>query len=156
MRSPRRRTRELALQALYPGLLAGTLSSEAISQAADLRGFDEADGAFLGAMLKGITDSVEGLRAMIEPHAGRKWQDISPVEKAVLLIGTWELSSAAEVPYRVAINEALELAKRFGGTEGHRFVNGILDRVAAAVRPEEVAAAPARASRARPAPEVEA
>ncbi len=156
MRSPRRRTRELALQALYPGLLSGTLSSEAVSQAAELKGYEEADGAFLGAMLKGITDSVDDLRSMIEPHAGRKWQDISPVEKAVLLIGAWELSSATEVPYRVAINEALELAKRFGGTEGHRFVNGILDRVAAAVRPEEVAAAPARAPRTRPVPEVEA
>lgn len=156
MRSPRRRTRELALQALYPGLLSGGLSSAVLSEAAELKGYDEADGAFLGAMLKGITDSAEALRAVLEPHAGRKWNDISPVEKAVLLIGAWELSNAPEVPYRVAINEALELAKRFGGTDGHRFVNGVLDRVAAAVRPDEVAAAPARASRARPAPEVEA
>jgi N utilization substance protein B len=64
---------------------------------------------------------------------------VSPVEKAILLIGAWELTHAPEVPYRVAINEAIELAKRYGGTDGHKYVNGILDKVAAAVRPEEVA-----------------
>jgi N utilization substance protein B len=65
---------------------------------------------------------------------------VSPVEKAILLIGAWEIAHAPELPYRVSINEAIELAKRFGGTDGHKYVNGILDRVAAAVRPEEVAA----------------
>jgi N utilization substance protein B len=65
---------------------------------------------------------------------------VSPVEKAILLIGAWEIAHAPELPYRVSINEGIELAKRFGGTDGHKYVNGILDRVAAALRPEEVAA----------------
>jgi N utilization substance protein B len=77
---------------------------------------------------------------MLEPLADRKWAEVSPVERAILLMGAWEISSLPEMPYRVAINEAIELAKRFGGTDGHRYVNGILDRIAASARPDEVAA----------------
>lgn len=156
MRSPRRRARELALQGLYPWLLQGGTPGEVVRQVEELKGFDEADAEFLRAEVAGVVGAFDSLRAQVEPCAGRKWDEISPVEKAVLLIGAWELQCLPEVPYRVAINEAVELAKRFGGTDGHRFVNGVLDRVAAAVRADEVAAAPARGSRARPTKEVEA
>lgn len=156
MRSPRRRARELAVQGLYPWLLQGGTAEEVVREVEELKGFDEADAAFLRAELTGVVGAFDALRALVEPCVGRKWDEISPVEKAALLIGAWELQSLPEVPYRVAINEAVELAKRFGGTDGHRFVNGVLDRVAAAVRAEEVAAAPARGSRAQPTKAVEA
>jgi N utilization substance protein B len=95
----------------------------------------------------------EELRAILEPLANRTWEEVSPVEKGILLMGAWELSSLPEMPYRVTINEAIELAKRFGGTDGHRYVNGILDRVADAVRPEEFAAGRDRERKPVPAPE---
>lgn len=140
MRSPRRRAREFALQGLYEWQLTGASAAEVVRHLAELEGYGAADEAFLKAELAGVIGEAEGLKGLLEPLADRKWAEVSPVEKAILLIGAWEIAHAPELPYRVSINEAIELAKRFGGTDGHKYVNGILDRVAAAVRPEEVAA----------------
>ena len=140
MRTPRRRAREFALQGLYQWQLTGAPAAEIARNLAELEGYGAADEAFLKAELAGVIGESEGLRARLEPLADRKWAEVSPVEKSILLIGAWELTSLPDMPYRVAINEAIELAKRFGGIDGHKYVNGILDRVAAAVRPEEVAA----------------
>jgi N utilization substance protein B len=81
------------------------------------------------------------LRERFVPYVDRPLAELSPVEHAVLLIGSFELVQHLEVPYRVAINEAVELAKSFGGTDGYRFVNGVLDKLAAEVRATEVQAA---------------
>ena len=140
MRSPRRRARELALQGLYEWQLTGASAVEIARHLAELEGYGAADEAFLKEELAGVIGEAEGLKGLLEPLADRKWAEVSPVEKAILLIGAWEIAHAPGLPYRVSINEAIELAKRFGGTDGHKYVNGILDRVAAAVRPEEVAA----------------
>lgn len=140
MRSPRRRAREFALQGLYQWQMTGASAAAIRRDLAELEGFAAADEAFLKAELKGVIGEAEGLQSLLEPLADRKWAEVSPVEKAILLIGAWEIAHAPEMPYRVSINEAVELAKRFGGTDGHKYVNGILDRVAQAVRPEEVAA----------------
>jgi N utilization substance protein B len=140
MRSPRRRAREFALQGLYQWQMTGASAAEIRRDLAELEGYAAADEAFLKAELKGVIGEAEGLQALLEPLADRKWAEVSPVEKAILLMGAWEIAHAPEMPYRVSINEAVELAKRFGGTDGHKYVNGILDRVAQAVRPEEVAA----------------
>ena len=140
MRSPRRRAREFALQGLYQWQLSGNSAAEIARNLAELEGYGAADGAFLAAELAGVIGEAEGLQALLEPLADRKWAEVSPVEKSILLIGAWEIAHVPEMPYRVAINEAIELAKRFGGVDGHKYVNGILDRVAAAVRPGEVAA----------------
>lgn len=140
MRSPRRRARELALQGLYEWQLTGASAAEIGRHLAELEGYGAADEAFLKAEVAGVIGEAQGLQALLEPLADRKWAEVSPVEKSILLIGAWEIAHAPELPYRVSINEAIELAKRFGGTDGHKYVNGILDRVAAAVRPEEVAA----------------
>jgi len=139
MRSPRRRAREFALQGLYQWQLSGTGAKQVLRDLAELEGYAAADCAFLEAELAGVIGAAESLQAQLEPLADRKWAEVSPVEKAILLIGAWELSHVPEMPYRVAINEAIELAKRYGGTDGHKYVNGILDKVAAAVRPGEVA-----------------
>lgn len=139
MRSPRRRARELALQGLYQWQMTGASAGEIGRDLAELEGFASADAAFLGAELAGVIEEAEGLRARLEPLADRKWAEVSPVEKAILLLGAWEIAHVPEMPYRVAISEAIELAKRFGGIDGHKYVNGILDRFATSARPEEVA-----------------
>ena len=139
MRSPRRRAREFALQGLYQWQMTGAPAVEINRNLSELEGYAAADGAFLQAELAGVIGEAEGLQGLLEPLADRKWVEVSPVEKAILLIGAWEIAHAPEMPYRVSINEAIELAKRFGGTDGHKYVNGILDRLAASVRPEEVA-----------------
>ncbi len=140
MRSPRRRAREFALQGLYQWQLTGQGAGSIGRDLAELEDHGAADRAFLDRELEGVIASADELRRLLEPLADRKWEEVSPIERAILMIGGWELLRLPEVPYRVAINEAIELAKRFGGTDGHKYVNGILDRVAAAVRPEEVAA----------------
>ena len=139
MSSARRRSRELALQGLYQWQLSGGTTSQVMKNLSELDGFKKADREFLEAALKGAIGKVDTLREAIEPLADRKWAEVSPIERSILLIGAWELVHCPEIPYRATINEAIELGKRFGGTDGHKYVNGVLDKLAAAVRPEEVA-----------------
>ena len=86
-----------------------------------------------------LTDEIFGL-AIAQPHVDRAFEQISPVERGVILIGTWELKHRLDIPYRVVINESVELAKSFGGTDGHKYVNGVLDKAAGDLRPVEVKA----------------
>jgi N utilization substance protein B len=137
--SSRRRSRELALQGLYQWIYTGNTPSQVLKNLSELEGFGEADREFLEAELKGVIAEADGLREHLEPLADRKWGDVSPVERGILLLGAWELVHQKEIPYRVTINEAIELGKRFGGTDGHKYVNGVLDRLAANVRADEVA-----------------
>jgi transcription antitermination protein NusB len=137
--SPRRASREFALQGVYQWLFTGNSAEQVLKNLAEMDDFDKADAEFLKAELRGTIGEAEGLRAQVEPLADRKWDEVSPVERAILLIGAWELMHNPEIPYRVTINEAIELGKRFGGTDGHKWVNGVLDKLAAAVRPDEVA-----------------
>jgi N utilization substance protein B len=137
--SARRRSRELALQGVYQWLLTGASPAQVLEHLAEMDGFESADNEFLAAELRGTIGDAERLRGEVEPFADRKWDEISPVERAILLIGAWELVHNPEIPYRVALNEAIELGKRFGGTDGHKYINGVLDRLAASVRPDEVA-----------------
>ena len=137
--SPRRRSRELAMQGIYQWLYTGATAGTVLKNLSELEHYDSADPEFLKAALKGTIGEAEGLRAHLEPLADRKWEEVSPVERAILLIGAWELVHNQEIPYKVTINEAIELGKRFGGTDGHKYVNGVLDKLAESVRPDEVA-----------------
>ena len=137
--SARRRSRELAMQGVYQWLFTGAGHSDILKNLSELEDFGKADNGFLTAELRGTINEADGLREKLEPLADRKWDEVSPVERAILLIGAWELVHSPEIPYRVTINEAIELGKRFGGTDGHKYVNGVLDKLAASVRPEEVA-----------------
>ena len=137
--SSRRRSRELALQGLYQWIYTGNSASQVLKNLSELEGFGEADREFLEAELNGVIAEAGGLREYLEPLADRKWDEVSPVERGILLLGAWELLHQKEIPYRVTINEAIELGKRFGGTDGHKYVNGVLDRLAADVRADEVA-----------------
>ncbi len=137
--SARRKSREFALQGVYQWLLNHEGATQVLQNLSELEGFKQADGRFLEAELRGTIQEAEGLRAHLDPLVDRKWGEMSPVERSILLIGAWELVHKPEIPYRVTINEAIELGKRFGGTDGHKYINGVLDKLAAAVRPGEVA-----------------
>lgn len=136
-RSARRRAREFALQGLYQWLVGGQDAAAIDVHLMETEGFDKADVAHFRELLHGVIDHPDELREAFVPHIDRGVAELSPVEHAILLIGTYELKHRAEIPYRVVINEAVELAKSFGGTEGFKYVNGVLDKVAQSMRPHE-------------------
>ena len=138
MSSARRKSREFALQGLYQWQLGGGTPAQVLKNLSELDGFTKADQEFLKTELKGAIGKAEQLRAHLQPLVDRKWEEVSPVERSILLIGAWELVHCPEIPYRATINEAIELGKRFGGTEGYKYVNGVLDKLAKRVRSEEV------------------
>lgn len=143
-KSARRRSRELALQGLYQWLVSGSDAGEIEANLREIEGFDKADSAHFDALLHGCIREAADLDAILSRHVDRKTTELSPVEHAVLMIGTYELKHCIDVPYKVAINEAVELAKSFGGTDGHKYVNGVLDKAALDLRPTEVQAARAQ------------
>jgi len=103
--------------------------------------FETCDAVHLDALLSGCIETAPQLDETLRRYVDRPTEQLSPVEHAALLIGAYELAHCVDVPYRVAINEAVNLAKAFGGTDGHKYVNGVLDKAAAQLRPAEVAAA---------------
>lgn len=110
----------------------------------DSEDFAEADAQWYKTLLHGVMRDAPTLREGFMPHVDRPIEELSPVEHGILLIGSYELVNHIEVPYKVVINEAVELAKSFGGTDGFKFVNGVLDKLAADLRPLEVQAASRR------------
>ena len=139
--SARRRAREVALQGLYQWLLSGGDGAEIEAHLQEQADFDKLDRVHLDALLHGCIREAAEIDAQLARHVDRRTSLLSPVEHAALMIGVYELKHCIEIPYRVAINEGVELAKSFGGTDGHKYVNGVLDKAAADLRPAEVAAA---------------
>jgi N utilization substance protein B len=137
MKSARRRAREYALQGLYQWQLAGAAPAEIGAQLAEDGGFAAADREYFAQLLSGAIAESEELKREIAPVLDRGVDELSPVERGILLLAAWELKHAPEVPFRVVINEAIELAKAFGGTDGYKYVNGVLDRLAPRLRPHE-------------------
>lgn len=140
-RSARRRSREFALQGLYEWLVSGAEAGVIDAHIREQDDFAKCDSAHFDALLQGCIAEAASLDAVLARHVDRRTELLSPVEHAVLLIGAYELTHCVEIPYRVAINEAVEVAKSFGGTDGHKYVNGVLDKAAADLRPAEVATA---------------
>ena len=139
MSSPRRRSREFALQGLYQWQYTGASAAQVLKNLSEMDEFDQADREFLEAELGGTIAKAEGLRAHLEPLVDRKWGELSPIERAILSIAAYELANQPDVPYKVVINEAVELAKSYGGTDGFKYVNGVLDKLAVDARPLEIA-----------------
>lgn len=139
-RSPRHRAREFALQGLYVWLLNQEAASVIIEHIRQAHGFEKADKDHFVTLLSGTIANAPALRTAFEPLLDRPVSELSPIEHSILLIGAFELANHIEIPYRVVINEAVELAKSFGGIDGHKFVNGVLDRLAAKMRAHEVQA----------------
>jgi len=136
-KSPRRRAREFIVQGLYQWQVGDQDAAAIQVQAESVAGFDKADGALYSTLLAETRQHVEALKLDLAPHIDRAWDEVSPVERCILLLGACELKLHPETPYRVVINEAIELAKTFGGTDGHKFVNGVLDKLAAVLRATE-------------------
>jgi N utilization substance protein B len=136
MKTARRQAREIALQALYAWQLSG---SDPLEQARAFEGYGETDAPFVETLLRGVLDRAGELQKLIAPHLNREFAKLSPVERAILYIGTFELAAHPKTPFKVVLNEAVELGKSFGATDGYRFVNGVLEKIASALRPEEVA-----------------
>lgn len=139
-RNARRRSRELALQGLYQWFLNPADVGEIDAHIRDAPGFDKADQAHYESLLHGTVNHLQALVDQIQPFVDRPWSELSPVEKSVLVLGTHEMNTHLEIPYRVVINEAVELTKTFGGTDAFKFVNGVLDKVASQAREAEIKA----------------
>jgi N utilization substance protein B len=136
-KTSRRRSREFALQGMYQWQLAGTDAATIVRQLAEARGFDKIDPEYFRILLEGAIAAAPGLEQAIAPHLDRDFARLSPVERGILLLAGYELRHRPDVPYRAVINEAVELAKSYGGTDGYKYVNGVLDKLAAQMRPAE-------------------
>jgi N utilization substance protein B len=137
-KSQRSRSREFALQALYQTLVGKNAVADIDAFTRDLAGFSKSDPVHFDALLHGCTDEAAELDALLVPLLDRKLSEISPIEHGVMWIGTYELKHCLDVPWRVVLNECVELAKEFGGTDGHKYVNAVLNGLAPSLRAAEV------------------
>lgn len=138
-KTPRRLSREVALQGLYQWRMSGNslpVIEEHLEQESEE--WARADKPLALVLLRGAVENAPALEAGLSAFIDRPLAELSPIERAILLLGAYELTYRIETPYRVVINEAIELAKAFGGTDGHRYVNGVLDKYAPTVRAAEV------------------
>jgi len=133
-KSPRHRARELALQGIYQWRITAGDEAQIEKQIHAEKNLGRYDKELFSKLLRGALGQHAELEALIAPHLDRPLAELSPVEFAVLLLGAFELAQHMEAPYKVIINEAVELAKTFGGTDGHKFVNGVLDKLAPQLR----------------------
>ena len=129
--------RKLALQALYRWQLNDSPWQDLVQEFGEAEDMTRADADYFRTLVEGVWRAREELDARLASFSDREPRLLDPVERAVLLIALYELTARPEVPYRVAINEAVGLAKRFGATDGFKFVNAVLDRAARALRPNE-------------------
>ena len=139
-KSARSRAREFALQALYQHLVGRNEATSIDAFTRDLAGFHKADSAHYDALLHGCITEAGDLDKLILPLLDRKIEEISPIEHGVMWIGAYEFLHCADVPWRVVLNECIELAKEFGGTDGHKYVNAVLNGLAPKLRGPEVEA----------------
>jgi N utilization substance protein B len=137
-KTQRRRSREIALQALYAWKMS---DGNALEHARQLEGWERCDQALADELIREVIGQHAALEGRISPHLNRSMNSLSPVERTILLIGTYELAGKPETPFKVVLNEAIELGKSFGGTDGHKFVNGVLEKLAGELRPAEIAGA---------------
>ncbi|MEM1174170.1 MAG: transcription antitermination factor NusB [Pseudomonadota bacterium] len=136
----RTRSRELAVQALYQKQIAGHDLSELKRQFSEQVAYERVDQEYFDELLSAVVSNEAELGENMDTYIDRPREQLDPVEYAVLLIGTWELQSRIDIPYRVVINEGVNLAKRFGAIDGHKYVNACLDKAAQGLREIEIKA----------------
>jgi N utilization substance protein B len=139
-KNPRSRAREFVLQALYQHVVSGNDATAIDTFTRDLSGFHKADAVHYDALLHGCIAEAAQMDALMAPLLDRTMERISPIEHVILWIGIYEMRHCPDVPWRVVLNECIELAKEFGGTDGHKYVNGILNGLAPQLRATEVEA----------------
>lgn len=135
--SPRRKARELAVQATYSWQVSHNSVKDVEVNFISENSKRRFDIEYFQLLLRGVTANVTQIDALISPYVDRPLDDIDQVEKAILRVAVFELKDCADVPYRVVINEAIELAKLFAADDSHKFVNGVLDKTVKLIRPEE-------------------
>ena len=135
----RRRARHYGLQALYQWTLSGASPSDIEAEFRVDNDFTHTDGEYFSAVLRGVVDDADGLESLFEPALDRTLDELDPIERNLLRLGTFELRDRIDVPYKVVISEAVALAKKFGATDSHRYINGVLDKVARELRQAELA-----------------
>ena len=133
----RRKARHFGLQALYQWTISDASLVDIDAEFRVDNDFRHTDGEYFQALLRGVMEDVESLEALFSPLLDRALDDLDPIERNLLRMGTFELKERIDVPYKVVINEAVSLAKKFGATESHRYINGILDKVASELRTVE-------------------
>ena len=137
----RRKARHYATQALYQWTMAGASLTDIEAEFRTEYDFSHVDLEYFQALLHGVPAQVDELESVFEPLLDRKLSDLDPIERTLLRMGTFELRERLDVPYKVVINEAVALAKKFGATDSHKYINGVLDKAARELREAEVAAA---------------
>ena len=135
----RRKARHYGLQALYQWTLSGASPSDIEAEFRVDNDFRHTDGEYFSAVLQGVVDDVDGLESLFEPALDRTLDELDPIERNLLRLGTFELRDRIDVPYKVVISEAVALAKKFGATDSHRYINGVLDKVARELHQVELA-----------------
>jgi transcription antitermination protein NusB len=140
VRAARTRAREFAVQGLYQHLVGQQATDEIDEFTRNLQGFSKADAVHFDALFRGCIESSAAYDKMIEPHLDRPWAEISPIEHVIMWMGAYEFQHCLDVPWRVIINEYIEQTKAFGGTDGFKYINGILNKLAPQLRAMEVAA----------------
>ena len=135
----RRYARELALQGLYQWFVAGGTIQAITEQLYETKEFLRTDQEYFSDLMQGALTNLTELEKYIQPYLDRPFKGLSPIEASILLLSTYEFTNHSETPYRAIINEAVELAKTYGGTDGHKYVNGVLDKLATQLRADEVA-----------------
>ncbi|MCF6325097.1 MAG: transcription antitermination factor NusB [Gammaproteobacteria bacterium] len=138
MSRTRSQARRCAVQALYQWQLSGTDVAEVAAQILEEKDVKKVDSSYFRGLLSGVVKQVDKMDALLTPFLDRSIESLDPVELAIMRLGAYELQYNIEVPYRVVINEAVELAKTFGADQGHKYVNGVLDKLAVALRGAEV------------------
>lgn len=139
MSRQRSKARSLAVQAVYQWQMAGQNVQDIINHLLTEQADNKLDTDYFRELVNGVAGELTRLDESLSPHLDRSIESIDPVERAVLRIGVYELASHPEIPYRVVINEAIEMAKVFGAEQGHKYVNGVLDKAAKGLRPLEMA-----------------
>ncbi len=135
----RRKSRELVLKALYRGMFNQTDLAPVFKDMLDDPDYRKADESYFKALLENVSSHLEEIDGKLQPHIDRELKELSPIEHSILRLAGYELMFDMSIPYRVTINEAVELARVFGGTDGHKYINAVLDKLAQTVRPQEVA-----------------
>ena len=135
----RRKARHFGLQALYQWTLSGASVTDIEAEFRGDNDFRHTDGEYFSALLRGVTADVESLEMLFAPALDRALDELDPIERNLLRLGTFELRDRIDVPYKVVISEAVALAKKFGATDSHKYVNGVLDKIARDLRTVELA-----------------
>ena len=135
----RRKARHFGLQALYQWTLSGASVTDIEAEFRVDNDFRHTDGEYFSALLRGVTADVESLEMLFAPALDRALDELDPIERNLLRLGTFELRDRIDVPYKVVISEAVALAKKFGATDSHKYVNGVLDKIARDLRTVELA-----------------